>query len=78
MIFTYLSELVDPNSKSMTSTQNVTGIGFQGTQIILKGELFGKKNSDDTLNKKVVKLTIAASIWFSGESEWQEDLTFTS
>jgi putative Mg2+ transporter-C (MgtC) family protein len=42
----------------------MTEIGFPGAGIILKGELFDKKNLDDTLNKKAVNLTIAATIWF--------------
>jgi len=66
MIFTYISALVDPNSTSRIAAQIVTGIGFLGAGIILKGELFDHKDSDNILNKKVVNLTTAASIWFSG------------
>ena len=66
MIFTYISALVDPNSTSRIAAQIVTGIGFLGAGIILKGELFESKESESPLNKKVVNLTTAASIWFSG------------
>jgi len=67
MIFTYISALVDPPySTSRIAAQIVTGIGFLGAGIILKGELFDHKDSDNALNKKVDNLTTAASIWFSG------------
>ncbi|WP_458747604.1 MgtC/SapB family protein [Candidatus Nitrosocosmicus sp. T] len=33
---------------------------------MLKGELFDNKDSDNPLNRKVLNLTAAASIWFSG------------
>lgn len=66
MIFTYISALVDPNSTSRIAAQIVTGIGFLGAGIILKGELFDNKESDNPSSKKVVNLTTAASIWFSG------------
>ena len=66
MIFTYISALVDPNSTSRIAAQIVTGIGFLGAGIILKGELFDNKEADNPSNKKVVNLTTAASIWFSG------------
>lgn len=56
MIFTYLSAAVDPNSTSRIAAQLVTGIGFLGAGIILKGEL----------DNKITNLTTAASIWFSG------------
>ena len=42
MIFTYLSAAVDPNSTSRIAAQLVTGIGFLGAGIILKGELDNK------------------------------------
>jgi putative Mg2+ transporter-C (MgtC) family protein len=42
----------------------MTEIWFPGAGIILKGELFDKKNLDDILNKKALNLTTAASIWF--------------
>ena len=55
MIFTYLSAAVDPNSTTRIAAQLVTGIGFLGAGIILKGEL----------DRKITNLTTAASIWFS-------------
>lgn len=55
MLFTYLSAAVDPNSTSRIAAQIVTGIGFLGAGMILKGEIDGK----------VTNLTTAASIWFS-------------
>jgi putative Mg2+ transporter-C (MgtC) family protein len=55
MIFTYLSAAVDPNSTSRIAAQLVSGIGFLGAGIILKGEL----------ENKITNLTTAASIWFS-------------
>jgi putative Mg2+ transporter-C (MgtC) family protein len=66
MIFTYISALVDPNSTSRIAAQIVTGIGFLGAGVILKGELFDSKESESPVSKKVVNLTTAASIWFSG------------
>ena len=66
MIFTYLSVLVDPNSTSRIAAQIVTGIGFLGAGIILKDEIFDKKNTVDSSHTKVLNLTTAASIWFSG------------
>lgn len=65
MIFTYISALVDPYSTSRIAAQIVTGIGFLGAGVILKGELFDSKESESPSNKKVVNLTTAASIWFS-------------
>jgi len=66
MIFTYLSALVDPNSTSRIAAQIVTGIGFLGAGIILKDEIFDKKDTVDSSHTKVLNLTTAASIWFSG------------
>jgi putative Mg2+ transporter-C (MgtC) family protein len=63
MIFTYLSALVDPNSTSRIAAQLITGIGFLGAGVILKGEIEGKKGEADS--NKVINLTTAASIWFS-------------
>lgn len=68
MIFTHMSALVDPNSTSRIAAQIVTGIGFLGAGVILKGEFFDKRReSEDTdiPSKKIVNLTTAASIWFS-------------
>lgn len=70
MIFTYISSLVDPNSTSRIAAQIITGIGFLGAGIILKGEIDDRKESskghNNSKNKKIVNLTTAASIWFSG------------
>lgn len=55
MLFTYLSAAVDPNSTSRIAAQVVSGIGFLGAGMILKGET----------DKKITNLTTAASIWFS-------------
>ena len=66
MIFTYISATVDPNSTSRIAAQIVTGIGFLGAGIILKDELFDKKDTDESRHTKVLNLTTAASIWFSG------------
>jgi putative Mg2+ transporter-C (MgtC) family protein len=43
MIFTYLSALVDPSSTSRIAAQLITGIGFLGAGVILKGEFDSKK-----------------------------------
>ena len=55
MLFTYLSAAVDPNSTSRIAAQVVSGIGFLGAGMILKGEM----------DKKITNLTTAASVWFS-------------
>lgn len=54
MLFTFLSGIVDPVSKSRIAAQIVTGIGFLGAGLILK----------EGVNVK--NLTTAASIWFIG------------
>lgn len=54
MLFTFLSSLVDPASKSRIAAQIVSGIGFLGAGLIVK----------DGANVK--NLTTAASIWASG------------
>lgn len=54
MLFTFLSMVVDPASKSRIAAQIVSGIGFLGAGIILKD------------GAKVKNLTTAASIWFAG------------
>jgi putative Mg2+ transporter-C (MgtC) family protein len=64
MIFTYISAIVDPNSTSRIAAQIVTGIGFLGAGIILKNEVFDKKDADES-GPKVLNLTTAANIWFS-------------
>jgi putative Mg2+ transporter-C (MgtC) family protein len=55
MLFTYLSAAVDPNSTSRIAAQIVSGIGFLGAGMILKGEI----------DKKITNLTTAASVWYS-------------
>ena len=55
MKFTYLSHLI-PTSTSEIAVQLVSGIGFLGGGIILKGEI----------ENKITNLTTATSIWFSG------------
>ena len=37
MVFTHLSNIVDPNSTSRIAAQIVTGIEFLGAGIIIKG-----------------------------------------
>ncbi len=54
MLFASLSTAVDPTSKSRIAAQVVTGVGFLGAGMILKGE-----------GGKIVNLTTAASLWFS-------------
>lgn len=53
MLFTLLSMIVDPESKSRIAAQIVSGIGFLGAGLILKE------------GASVRNLTTAASIWFS-------------
>src|ERR671925_47752 len=55
MIFTFLSTLVDPNSSSRIAAQVISGIGFLGTDIILKNEI----------DMKITNLTTAAAIWYA-------------
>ncbi len=54
MLFTFLSSIVDPTSKSRIAAQIVSGIGFLGAGLILKE------------GASVKNLTTAASIWFAG------------
>lgn len=54
MLFTFLSGMVDPASKSRIAAQIVSGIGFLGAGLILKE------------GASVKNLTTAASIWFAG------------
>jgi putative Mg2+ transporter-C (MgtC) family protein len=54
MMFTFFSTLVDPASKSRIAAQIVTGVGFLGAGMILKGE-----------NGVVKNLTTAASVWLA-------------
>lgn len=55
MIFTFLSEVVDPNSTSRIAAQIVTWIWFLGAGLIIK----------DTENTQIRNLTTAASIWYA-------------
>ena len=67
MIFSFLSAQVDPNSTSRIAAQIVSGIGFLGAGVILKGEIEGRTDSEiRSKSNKVLNLTTAASIWFSG------------
>lgn len=54
-LFTFLSSLVDPASKSRIAAQIVSGIGFLGAGLILK---------DD--GSRVRNLTTASSVWYAG------------
>lgn len=54
LLFTYLSSIVDPASKSRIAAQIVSGIGFLGAGLILKE------------GGSVKNLTTAASIWAAG------------
>jgi len=55
MIFSFLSELVDPNSTSRIAAQIVTGIWFLWAGLIIK----------DSWSTQVRNLTTAASIWYA-------------
>ena len=55
MVFTHLSNIVDPNSTSRIAAQIVTGIGFLGAGIIIKG----------SENTKIKNVTTAATVWFA-------------
>ena len=54
MLFTFLSSVVDPASKSRIAAQIVSGIGFLGAGLIIKEGV------------NVRNLTTAASIWVAG------------
>lgn len=54
MLFTFMSSIVDPASKSRIAAQIVSGIGFLGAGLILKE------------GASVKNLTTAASIWVAG------------
>lgn len=54
MLFTFLSNKVDPTSSSRIAAQIVSGIGFLGAGLILKE------------GSNIKNLTTAASIWFAG------------
>jgi putative Mg2+ transporter-C (MgtC) family protein len=53
-LFTFASITVDPNSPARIAAQVVSGVGFLGAGMILKGE-----------NSKVKNLTTAAAVWFA-------------
>lgn len=53
-LFTFVSQAIDPNSPARIAAQVVTGVGFLGAGMILKGE-----------GNKVKNLTTAASVWFA-------------
>lgn len=52
-LFTFVSLSVDPNSPARIAAQVVTGVGFLGAGMIIKGEGSTVKN-----------LTTAAAVWF--------------
>ena len=54
-LFTFISLTLDPNSPARVSAQVVSGVGFLGAGMILKG---GDKGD------KVKNLTTAAAVWF--------------
>jgi putative Mg2+ transporter-C (MgtC) family protein len=54
-LFTFMSSLVDPDSRSRIAAQIVSGIGFLGAGLILKED-----------GSRIRNLTTAASIWFAG------------
>jgi len=54
MMFSFLSSNFDPSSKSRIAAQIVSGVGFLGAGLIIKGEM-----------GKVRNLTTAASVWFA-------------
>jgi len=54
MLFTMISIQADPTSPARIAAQIISGVGFLGAGIILKGE-----------HGMVTNLTTAASIWFS-------------
>ena len=55
-LFTFASQSIDPNSPARIAAQVVSGVGFLGAGMILKGGERGEK---------VMNLTTAASIWFA-------------
>ncbi len=53
-LFTFVSQAIDPNSPARIAAQVVSGVGFLGAGMILKGE-----------GSKVTNLTTAAAVWFA-------------
>jgi putative Mg2+ transporter-C (MgtC) family protein len=53
-LFTFISQSIDPNSPARIAAQVVSGVGFLGAGMILKGE-----------GNKVQNLTTAAAVWFA-------------
>lgn len=53
-LFTFISMSIDPHSPARIAAQVVSGVGFLGAGMILKGE-----------GNKVKNLTTAASVWFA-------------
>jgi putative Mg2+ transporter-C (MgtC) family protein len=53
-LFTFVSQSLDPNSPARVAAQVVSGVGFLGAGMILKGEGSTVKN-----------LTTAAAVWFA-------------
>ena len=53
-LFTFLSRELDPNSPARVAAQVVSGVGFLGAGMILKGA-----------GDKIKNLTTAASVWFA-------------
>ena len=53
-LFTFVSSAIDPNSPARIAAQVVSGVGFLGAGMIIKGEA-----------NKVTNLTTAAAIWFA-------------
>jgi putative Mg2+ transporter-C (MgtC) family protein len=55
-LFTFASLTLDPNSPARVAAQVVSGVGFLGAGMILKG---------DGTSGKVKNLTTAAAVWFA-------------
>lgn len=54
MLFSFVSQIANPTNSTVMAANIVTGIGFLGAGLILKGE-----------GARVRNLTTAASLWFS-------------
>lgn len=53
-LFAFISQQADPNSPARIAAQVVSGVGFLGAGMILKGT-----------GDKITNLTTAASVWFA-------------